>query len=120
MAFNNGIVTVGADSAPPGSYQAEFKGWERFDENEDKFGPGISLKFLISQGEQKDKVVTRIVSQKTGPKSNLFKFLTALKGAKPEAGEEIRIDDFCGVKGQVIVEETESGATRVSVFLRDA
>ena len=120
MSFDTGVITMGAEMVPPGSYAAQFVGWEPFKENVDKYGPGLALKWRITEGEYADKIASRIVSQKTGPKSNLFKFVTSLKGAKPEAGEEIRLDDFCGAKGQIIVEETESGSTRVNVFLRDA
>jgi hypothetical protein len=120
MSLDTGVFTMGAEMVPPGSYAAQFVGWGTFTENKDKYGVGLTLKFRITEGEHTDKTATRIVSQKTGPKSNLFKFVTSLKGEKPETGEEIRLDDFCGAKGQIVVEETDAGSTRVNVFLREA
>ena len=120
MSIANGVFTMGAERIPVGSYPAEFVGWEPFTEGEQQYGPGLLLKWRITDGQYADKFASRIVSQKTGPKSNLYKLVTALKGAKPETGEEIRLEDFCGVKGQIVVGETESGATRVDLFLRDA
>ena len=115
--FKMGLVTV---TVPVGSYPAEFVGWEPFEENKEMYGPAVALKWRITGGECEDKVAWRIVSRKTSAKTNLFKFVTALKGAKPGKGEEICLEDFVGVKGQIIVEEAESGGTRVGLFLRDA
>ena len=107
--------TMQNDGVPTGNYPVEFTGAEEF---ENDFGPGVKLVFRVTAGEQEGASPTRIVSAKLSPKSNLFKFVSALKGRKPEAGEEIDLDSLTGVRGMVIVGETESGSTRVETFLR--
>jgi hypothetical protein len=101
---------------PVGGYSAEYVGAEEF--LSDDYGPGVRLKWKILQGEHEGAETSRIVSQKLSPKSNLYKFVKALKGADIAAGEEIDLQSYAGVRGMVVVEETDSGATRVGSFLK--
>jgi len=107
--------TMTNDGVPVGNYPVEFTGAEEF---ENEYGPGVRLKWKVTGGDQEGSEPTRIVSAKLSPKSNLFKFVSALKGSKPEAGEEIDLDSLTGIKGMAIVGETDSGATRVETFIR--
>lgn len=100
---------------PTGGYSAEFLGAEAF---ENEFGPGVRLKWKILQGEHEGSEAMRIVSQKLSPKSNLYKFVKSLKGSDISAGEEIDLQSYAGVRGMIVVEETDSGATRVGSFLK--
>ena len=100
---------------PVGGYAAEFTGAEEF---ENDYGPGVRLKWKVRDGEHAGSETSRIVSQKLSPKSNLYKLVKALKGGDIEAGEEIDLQSFTGTKGMIVVEETDSGATRVASFLK--
>ena len=109
------FIMKASSGIPVGGYAAEFVGAEEF---ENEFGPGVRLKWKALDGEHADCEASRICSQKLSPKSNLYKFVKALKGSDIEAGEEIDLQAFAGVRGMIVVEETDSGATRVASFIR--
>jgi hypothetical protein len=113
------IVSAGG-GVPPGSYNSTFAGIDPYTENVEKFGEGCLLRFKITSGEQKDEEATRIVSKKFSPKSNLYKFAKALVGRDLVAGESFDFEDHIGVKGMIIVSETDGGSTRVETFLKAA
>jgi len=98
-----------------GGYAAEFTGAESF---ENEFGPGVRLKWKVLDGEHADAEASRIVSQKLSPKSNLYRFVKSLKGTDIAAGEEVDLQSYVGIKGMIVVGETDSGATRVESFLK--
>ena len=100
---------------PAGPYSAEYIRAEEF---ENDYGPGIKLRFKVLDGEHAGEEATRIVSQKLSPKSNLAKFVRALKGGEIEPGEEVDLQSYVGTRGLVVVEEVDSGATRVASFLK--
>jgi hypothetical protein len=105
---------------PVGNYQAEFISAEPFEDNNDKYGPGVLLRWRVIGGDHADEETSRIASAKLSPKSALGKLAVQLKGSKIESGERFQFDDFVGVKGLINVEETESGGTRVVTFLRSS
>ncbi|MCR9197315.1 MAG: hypothetical protein NXI04_01605 [Planctomycetaceae bacterium] len=107
MEANSGV--------PAGGYPAEFIGAEAF---ENDYGPGVRLKWRVLEGDHTGTETSRIVSQKLSPKSNLCKFVKSLKGADIEAGEQIDLMAYAGTRGLIVVEETESGSTRVGSFMR--
>ena len=109
MQANTGI--------PVGNYSAEFIGAEEFN-NESDYGPAVRLKFRVLDGPQVNSEVSRICSQTLSPKSNLYKFVRMLKGSDIEAGEEVDLQSYVGTRGMIVVEETDSGGTRVGSFLR--
>jgi hypothetical protein len=109
-----------ASGVPTGSYNATFAGLEKFEENSDKYGEGVLLKFKIVTGEHKGEEASRICSKKFSAKSNLYKFAKALVGRDLISGEAFDFADHIGAKGMIIVEETESGSTRVATFLKSA
>ncbi len=98
-----------------GNYSVVFVGAEEF---ENEYGPGVQLKWQVTTGEHEGAILTRIVSAKLSPKSNLFKFVLALNGSKPEVGVEIDLESFVGTTGMAIIAEMESGSTRVESFLK--
>ncbi|MEC8554660.1 MAG: hypothetical protein VXZ82_06605 [Planctomycetota bacterium] len=102
-------------AVPAGGYPAEYVGAEPF---ENEYGPAVKLAWKIQDGEHEGNEVSRIVSQKLSPKSNLCKFVKALKGSDIAAGEEVNLQSYVGTRGMIVVEETESGATRVGSFLK--
>lgn len=107
--------TVSPSGLPVGSYGAKFIAAEPITND---FGDGVTLKFEVLSGDHTGETATRICSTKLSPKSNLFKFIQALKGTKPEAGEEIDLLSYVGTAGMIVVEETDSGSTRVGSFIR--
>ncbi len=109
-----------ASGVPAGSYNASFAGLEAYTENSEKFGEGVLLKFKISSGEHRGEEASRICSKKFSAKSNLYKFAKAFRGNDLESGESFDFADYIGTKGMVIVEETDSGSTRVATFLKSA
>ena len=104
---------------PPGNYRAEFTGAEPFEGNTE-FGPAVRLGWRILDGDYAEEEASRICSAKLSGKSNLSKFAVALKGGSLEAGEEFDFDAYVGSSGSIVCEPTESGGSRVSMFLRDA
>ena len=107
--------TMGSGGIPVGSYAAEFTSAEAI---ENDFGEAVKLTFKVIGGDEEGNETTRIVSQKLSPKSNLHKFVKAFKGGSIEPGEEIDLESYYGIKGMIIVEETDSGSTRVGQFLK--
>jgi hypothetical protein len=112
------IVTE--SGVPAGPYSATFQGLDPFEENLDKYGEGCILRFVISSGDFKGKEASRIVSKRFSPKSNLYRFAKALIGRDLQSGESFDFADFVGTKGMVVIEATDSGATRVATFLKAA
>jgi len=111
---------VSSGGLPVGVYNAEFLGVEAYNENADKYGPGVSLRFKVLGGQFDGQEVGRICGAKLSQKSTLAKFAVALKGGPIEAGERVNFDTFKGTRGSVIVQPTESGSTRIETFLRSA
>ena len=106
---------MGSGGLPVGPYAAEFAEAEAF---ENDYGAAVRLTFVVLSGDHEGEPGTRIVSQKLSPKSNLHKFVKALKGAAVEPGERIDLESFYGTRGTIVVEETDSGGTRVGSFLK--
>src|SRR3712207_654458 len=77
-----------------GSYEAVFT---RYEEDEMEFGPVYKLFFKITNDEEHEgKELSRLVSQKFNPKSNLFQTVQGLLGRPIRAGEEIDLDELIG------------------------
>lgn len=107
-------------AVPPGTYPARFECAEPFEDRQRLYGPGVKLKFRIASGDYDGDEVCRIVSPRCTPRSNLYGFAQALAGRDLVDGETVDFATFSGVSGLVVVEQTESGATRVEKFLRAA
>jgi hypothetical protein len=77
-----------------GSYEAVFTHYE---EDNMEFGPVFKLYFEITNDEEYEgKELTRLVSQKFNPKSNLFQSVQGLLGRPVRPGEEIDLDALIG------------------------
>jgi hypothetical protein len=77
-----------------GSYEAVFT---RYEEDEMEFGPVYKLHFEITNDEEHEgKELSRLVSQKFNPKSNLFQTVQGLLGRPIRPGEVIDLDDLVG------------------------
>jgi hypothetical protein len=111
--------TVGSGGLPAGAYSAQFVGVEPYTENVEKYGPGVSLKFRVIAGERINEEASRICSQKMTPKSSLGKFAVALKGAAIAAGERFNFDSYVGTLGTILVEQTDTGGSRICTFLKN-
>ena len=96
--MSNMQFTMTSGGLPVGSYPAKFMGVDKFEENIEKYGLGIILKFQVLAGEHEGEEASRICSAKLSPKSALTKFV--------------------GSTGSILVTETQSGATRIETFLR--
>ena len=110
--------TMTSGGLPVGNYHAEFIGVEPYEENVEKYGPGVSLKFRVVGGECEGQEASRICSRKMTPRSALGKFAVALKGGPIQAGEAFRFSDHVGSKGSIIVSATDSGGSRIETFLK--
>ncbi len=114
------FVVSSASGVPAGSYNASFAGLDQYQENIEKYGEGVLLRFKILTGEHKGEEASRICSKKFSAKSNLYKFAKALRGSDLESGETFDFAEYVGTKGMVIIEATDSGSTRVATFLKSA
>ena len=109
-----------AGGIPAGNYRARFVGAEAYNENVEKYGQGVLLKWQVLDGEQAGNDASRICSAKLTPKTALGKFAVALKGGAIETGERFSFAAYVGATGSLLVEATENGGSRVSAFFRDA
>lgn len=104
---------------PAGYYgKAQFMKADPFDERVSDYGPAVRLTWKVLEGDHKGQEASRILSAKLSPKSNLFKFVTALGGRRPEPGEAVNLNRYLGTVGMIVVERTESGASRVTSFIK--
>jgi len=105
---------------PAAAYEAEFVRAEKYEQNADRYGLGVLLVWRVLSGELAGEEATRIVSAKLSTKSNLYKFVQALKGGPVEPGEKVDLESFYSVQGMIVVDECgdEGGSTRVATFLR--
>jgi hypothetical protein len=113
-------MTMGTGGLPMGSYPVRFAKCEEYTENVDKYGPAVRLVFIVQGTEHDGEEGYAVCSAKLTPKSKLTKFAVALKGGPIPAGEEVDFDNLVGVEGLIVVEETESGGSKVTSFIRSA
>lgn len=114
------FMFTATSSVPSGSYSATFSAIESYLGNVEQYGEGVQLRFQINSGDYKGQEASRICSRTFSQKSNLFQFAKALHGRDLTGGDNFDFADHIGAKGLIVVEETESGATRVATFLRSA
>jgi len=111
-------LTMKASGVPVGGYEAEFVEWEQ--SVHEQFGDRIGFRFRVIGGAHDGTETTRFTGAKLSPKSALAKVLSGLAGQKIEVGDSVDPDKFVGKRYMVVVEETESGATRVESILPTA
>lgn len=112
--------TMGTGGPPAGTHGAKFARIEEYKENVEKYGAGVRLVWTIVGGDHAGEEATAICSAKLSAKSKLGKFATALNGGPIAAGTEIDFDEYVGVTGMIVVEETEGGGTKVVTFVKTA
>jgi hypothetical protein len=112
--------TVSSGGLPPGAYSAQFVGAEPYTENEEKYGPGVSLKFKVTAGEHAGEEASRICAARLTPKSSLGKFAVALKGSAILVSETFNFASYVGTVGTILVEQTDNGGSRITTFLRSS
>ena len=112
--------TMSSGGIPAGSYRARFVAAAPHDDNVEKYGPGVMLTWQVTDGEQIGNETTRICSAKMTARTALGKFAVALKGGPIAPGEPFSFDNYAGVTGNVLVEATDNGGSRVGAFFRDA
>jgi hypothetical protein len=77
-----------------GSYEAHFT---RYEEDEMEHGPVFKLFFkIVNDDEYEGRELSRLVSQKFNPKSNLFQTVQGLLGRPIRPSEKIVLDDLVG------------------------
>jgi hypothetical protein len=77
-----------------GSYEGVFT---RYEEDEMEHGPVYKLFFRVMNDEEYEgKELSRLVSQKFNPKSNLFQTVQGLLGRPIRSGEEVELDELVG------------------------
>ena len=114
------FIVSSVSSVPSGSYAATFTAIDPFESNVEQFGEAVILRFEIASGEYEGQEASRICSKRFSTKSNLYGFAKAMFGGELKRGDKFDFAQHIGAKGLIVVEETESGATRVATFLRAA
>jgi len=105
------------DVVPPGKYSAVFQGAEDWDDNGNDYGPAVRLNFLVMNGDHDGKMVTAICSKKLTRASKLTKFVSAMNGGPFRPGDIVRLDDYLGTNGSIVVEATQNGGSKVTDFV---
>ena len=113
-----GTLTMGSGGVPAGAYTVELVAVEPWTENSDKYGDGIVFKFKVLGGEHDGVETSRITGSRLTPKSALKRILMGLKGGDIEVGEKIEPQAFVGRRYMAVVQETDSGSTRVETLLK--
>ncbi len=88
-----------------GLYDATVK---QIDEGTGTFGDYLKISFEIVGGEFKGVAKSAVASKKlskskSGKKSKLFEFVTAITGVEPEAEENLDIEKLIGNKCKILV-----------------
>lgn len=110
--------TASTGGIPQGFYSAEFFLIEEFDGGQNDYGAAVVLRFRVIGGKFDGQECSRVCGAKLTPKAALTKFATSLKGSPLLPHEEFDFSKFYGVKGNIHVEATESGSSRVATFIR--
>lgn len=110
-------IEASSSGVPEGQYQAELTAVEPFNENADKYGEAFRFVWEITEGDFEGDESSRICARKLTKKSALGKLVRSLKGSDVEKGESVDLESFIGLTGLIIVEELDSGSTRVAKFL---
>lgn len=100
---------------PLGSYTAEFNEIEQT--NHPEYGDGLAWKFTVRGGQFNGQQASRITGTTPTSKNACGRLLKGIAGRLPDVGQETDLSKFYGKRYQIIVEETDSGSTRVSAVL---
>lgn len=107
------------DGVPAGYYNSVFLRAEEYTDHVEQYGVGVKLVWQIDGGEYDGREAYRICSAKLSSRSNLYKFVVALRGSTLQQGDEIDLASYYGTRGMLSVEAYRDGdSTRVVSFLR--
>lgn len=113
------FVATEGGGVPPDTYSGKITGFEDYEENVESYGPALLVAYMILSGKHKGESTSRIFSKKFSKKANLRKFAEVLNCGPLKNGESFDFQRFIGMRGTIVVAETDSGATRVETFLPD-
>lgn len=110
-------LKVSAGGPPPGAYVARFCGIETTTHNE--YGAGLKWTWEVVNGVQAGQKATRVSSPHPTLKNACGKMIAGLLGRALAIGEDTgaEIEKLIGNNYMILVESTESGATRVGSVL---
>ncbi len=107
---------VSASGGPPaGFYRANFVGVEPTEHEE--FGSGLKFVFEIANGDHRGEEATRITSIMATLKNAAGRMLSGLSGLTLKPKVRIDLAPCVGKLYLIQVEETPSGATRISTVM---
>jgi hypothetical protein len=105
--------TIKSNEVPVGVYDAKFVGIER--KTHPEFGDGLRFEWCIVGGKCDGKSAYRTTGTTPTPRNACGKMLAALAGVeKPTDGLSVDADAAIGRLFTIVVEASESGATRVA------
>jgi hypothetical protein len=101
------------EQIPAGIYRAKFDGIADT-EGQGEYGPGLQWKFTITEGEYKNRQVSRTTATEPSQKNSCGKMLRGLGHPALTPGQEVSIEPFVGREYQVVIEPNSTGnGTRV-------
>jgi hypothetical protein len=107
-------LKVSGGSVPAGAYTAKFIGIESIPADPVRdYGEGIRWQFEILSGPYKGGRTSRITTAIPSLKNACGKMLQGISGKNLASGDEIDVETFVGHNFLIVVQATESGATRV-------
>jgi hypothetical protein len=107
-------LKVTSGSVPAGAYTAKFLGIESIPDDPARgFGEGLRWQFEVLTGPHKGARTSRITTATPSLKNACGKMLQGVTGKSLASGDEIDLEAFVGRNYLVVVQATESGATRV-------
>ena len=107
------------DPLQPDVYSAKFLGIEEFTGGKQEFGPGVKLKFEVTEGEFKGRSLFELAPAKFFANSKLMKFAEGLRGETLDEDEDFDFRDYIGVTGTIEVDINDKGYNKVVSFTAD-
>lgn len=103
--------SMGSGGPPADKYTATFDGV--VGSNHEMWGAGLRWEFVICKGPLKGETASRTTKPRPTAKNSCGRMIRDLLGRKVEAGESVSVADLVGCKFKIVVEETDSGSTRI-------
>jgi hypothetical protein len=99
-------------TVPPGQYRGKFAGCSKSKPHPD-YGEGFVLDWTITAGKYAGERIGRVVGTRPTVKNAFGKLLRGLLGRQPQPAEDVDLDVLVGKEYWLMVEESDSGSTRV-------
>ena len=100
---------------PAGQYTATFSAIEKSKHVE--YGEGLIWKFVIHGGQYDGQTAQRMTGPHPTLKNGCGKMLKGITGSVPSIGNEVELDMFIGSKFLILVEDADTGGTRIATVL---